>query len=434
MEEPEEEHITGLDREESEGGSSIHPDAECDICGSPENDSVMLLCSTDKCEARQHTFCCEPPLKRVPAGDWFCPKCAVSEEEGSLVDDGIRGGKKRKQSVNPGTRVGKNCRLHTESQERPAKRDAQKAKRTTKFQGKDESQNAVPTEADYDSAVDPEKECDVCGSPKDSDVMLLCSTLSCKRGQHTFCCSPKLAKVPSGDWFCPDCTGSNSTANFEAVAEMIDDGVRCTLLSKSVKGLKQCIAERQAGYRRCAYHRGQKVQQMKRFKKRKQERESGKLSSEPRMGQWCEGLIDDGVRCTKYSRREGDWVYQCVRSRAPGFKSCSLHCKNRKTSAREREQLSVVGSGPKFVIKRQPLKTAPRANTDAKGSVKQTKQVQEGRNAASKGHPKSSASTGKGSKRAAPGMEKQAKVSGKMQQKKLTVTCLGVHISSSSGV
>jgi hypothetical protein len=33
----------------------------------------MLLC--DKCNKGFHLECLNPPLKQVPAGDWFCPDC-----------------------------------------------------------------------------------------------------------------------------------------------------------------------------------------------------------------------------------------------------------------------------------------------------------------------------------------------------------------------
>lgn len=50
---------------------------ECQICGSPEEDSSMLLC--DKCDCGYHMFCLRPILVNVPQGDWFCPKCSKSE-------------------------------------------------------------------------------------------------------------------------------------------------------------------------------------------------------------------------------------------------------------------------------------------------------------------------------------------------------------------
>ena len=35
---------------------------------------------------------------------------------------------------------------------------------------------------------------------------LLCD--GCENARHTFCCKPKLAKVPEDDWYCGACAAS----------------------------------------------------------------------------------------------------------------------------------------------------------------------------------------------------------------------------------
>eukprot|EP00092_Neocalanus_flemingeri_P010571 GFUD01011387.1.p1 GENE.GFUD01011387.1~~GFUD01011387.1.p1 ORF type:complete len:1574 (+),score=621.92 GFUD01011387.1:101-4822(+) len=45
--------------------------------------------------------------------------------------------------------------------------------------------------------------CKICRRKTDSDNMLLCD--SCDNGHHIYCLKPKLKKIPSGDWFCPEC-------------------------------------------------------------------------------------------------------------------------------------------------------------------------------------------------------------------------------------
>ncbi|CAM6095045.1 unnamed protein product [Calypogeia fissa] len=50
-------------------------DVSCSICEKPDHGEVMLLCDGEECGAGIHTFCCTPPLLKVPDGDWFCPKC-----------------------------------------------------------------------------------------------------------------------------------------------------------------------------------------------------------------------------------------------------------------------------------------------------------------------------------------------------------------------
>ena len=45
--------------------------------------------------------------------------------------------------------------------------------------------------------------CVVCKSGDDDSNMLLCD--GCDHGYHIYCCTPKLKKIPDGDWFCADC-------------------------------------------------------------------------------------------------------------------------------------------------------------------------------------------------------------------------------------
>ncbi len=39
---------------------------------------ILLLC--DSCDNACHLSCCNPPLKRVPKGDWFCIECTAKQE------------------------------------------------------------------------------------------------------------------------------------------------------------------------------------------------------------------------------------------------------------------------------------------------------------------------------------------------------------------
>ena len=40
---------------------------------SGDADEQLLLC--DGCDDSYHTFCLNPPLDKIPEGDWFCPTC-----------------------------------------------------------------------------------------------------------------------------------------------------------------------------------------------------------------------------------------------------------------------------------------------------------------------------------------------------------------------
>lgn len=46
----------------------------CMICNSPENEDVLLLC--DGCNRGFHIYCLNPPLARVPEGNWICEHCS----------------------------------------------------------------------------------------------------------------------------------------------------------------------------------------------------------------------------------------------------------------------------------------------------------------------------------------------------------------------
>jgi hypothetical protein len=44
----------------------------CRICGFDDDHANLLLC--EGCDTELHTYCLNPPLEKVPTGDWFCGK------------------------------------------------------------------------------------------------------------------------------------------------------------------------------------------------------------------------------------------------------------------------------------------------------------------------------------------------------------------------
>ena len=50
--------------------------AGCEKCHMSTDDNVMLTC--DSCNRCWHTYCLDPPLTRVPRGDWLCSECVKS--------------------------------------------------------------------------------------------------------------------------------------------------------------------------------------------------------------------------------------------------------------------------------------------------------------------------------------------------------------------
>ncbi|XP_055960953.1 methyl-CpG-binding domain-containing protein 9 isoform X2 [Mercurialis annua] len=45
----------------------------CKVCGVDRDDNSVLLCDT--CDAEYHTYCLNPPLAKIPEGNWYCPSC-----------------------------------------------------------------------------------------------------------------------------------------------------------------------------------------------------------------------------------------------------------------------------------------------------------------------------------------------------------------------
>lgn len=50
----------------------------CRVCGVDEDYESIMLC--DKCDGEYHTYCLNPPLEKVPDGNWFCPECLALDK------------------------------------------------------------------------------------------------------------------------------------------------------------------------------------------------------------------------------------------------------------------------------------------------------------------------------------------------------------------
>ncbi|XP_062218444.1 methyl-CpG-binding domain-containing protein 9-like isoform X2 [Phragmites australis] len=53
-------------------------DGVCKVCGIDRDDDSVLLC--DKCDSEYHTYCLNPPLARIPEGNWYCPSCVAGRK------------------------------------------------------------------------------------------------------------------------------------------------------------------------------------------------------------------------------------------------------------------------------------------------------------------------------------------------------------------
>lgn len=52
-------------------------DGVCKVCGVDKDDDNVLLC--DSCDSEYHTYCLDPPLARIPEGNWYCPSCVTGQ-------------------------------------------------------------------------------------------------------------------------------------------------------------------------------------------------------------------------------------------------------------------------------------------------------------------------------------------------------------------
>jgi len=53
-------------------------------------------------------------------------------------------------------------------------------------------------------------------------IVLLCDGPACGREYHLKCCMPPLKRIPSGEWFCRDCSPTGSTTALKAYLESVD--------------------------------------------------------------------------------------------------------------------------------------------------------------------------------------------------------------------
>mmetsp|Transcript_33682 Transcript_33682/g.77718 ORF Transcript_33682/g.77718 Transcript_33682/m.77718 type:complete len:114 (-) Transcript_33682:1604-1945(-) len=52
--------------------------------GQDNDHANLLLC--EGCHIYQHTYCIDPPLRKVPDSDWYCEKCKRSKNADGLDD------------------------------------------------------------------------------------------------------------------------------------------------------------------------------------------------------------------------------------------------------------------------------------------------------------------------------------------------------------
>jgi len=67
------------------GGQAQLRAVVCMVCGGSSDEAELLLCDGPGCSRACHLGCCDPPLQRVPAGEWFCARCQAGCVTGADV-------------------------------------------------------------------------------------------------------------------------------------------------------------------------------------------------------------------------------------------------------------------------------------------------------------------------------------------------------------
>ena len=138
------------DQEDDGDGGREEEDERCHVCTKGEEGDVMLLC--DGCDNACHLSCCNPPLKRVPKGDWFCTDCKAKKAEVE-ADKKTKGGKKNTTAAAPTAGRGRKRAAATaavedgeevEKKRATARGGATKRGRTAKDASKNEEEDAPP--------------------------------------------------------------------------------------------------------------------------------------------------------------------------------------------------------------------------------------------------------------------------------------------------
>jgi len=78
-----------------------------------------------------------------------------------------------------------------------------------------------PAQSFNDLEADDPTFCEVCRQHDREHEMLLCDR--CEAGYHLDCLTPALSEVPSGDWFCPECTSLGQEIHTDELAELLSD-------------------------------------------------------------------------------------------------------------------------------------------------------------------------------------------------------------------
>lgn len=79
---PEDDHATLAN---ALNGQALNQEKGCEICHRDTSRAKLLIC--DGCDRMFHIGCLDPPLKAVPAHDWYCPDCLEGTGDYGFEED-----------------------------------------------------------------------------------------------------------------------------------------------------------------------------------------------------------------------------------------------------------------------------------------------------------------------------------------------------------
>ncbi|TPP61401.1 putative Zinc finger protein [Fasciola gigantica] len=186
-------------------------DARCRICRHKSDDDNLLLC--DGCNKAFHLYCLRPPLRRVPAGDWFCPSCRPASKdlerrrrEARLA----RSQRRRRRRADASSEEDGDSESSQSVQDTVDVAESEKQTMRTHVDKRSKSESRSSLSSVQTSAIPGTKKqgirhdltCLLCGC--DSGDMVHCS--HCPNTFHLSCHNPPLHHLPRGDgWICASC-------------------------------------------------------------------------------------------------------------------------------------------------------------------------------------------------------------------------------------